>query len=135
VSAVVADTVTIIWWLAGDPRLSEPAADLLQAADDGDGIHVSAITLVDIWYATHKRTDPISTDQLAALDTVLADPEINIHVLPVTNAVALLAREPRRDELPDPFDRVILATARAHGMPLVSPDTALRNLTPHPAVW
>jgi PIN domain nuclease of toxin-antitoxin system len=84
VSAVVADTATIIWWLAGDPRLSEPATDLLQAADDGDGIHVSAITLVDIWYATHKRTDPITTDQLAALDTVLADPEINIHVLPVT---------------------------------------------------
>ena len=72
----------------------EPAADLLQAADDGDGIHVSAITLVNVWYATHKRTDPITTDQLTALDTVLADPEINIHVLPVTNAVALLAREP-----------------------------------------
>ncbi|CAN5493955.1 hypothetical protein BH23ACT6_BH23ACT6_27260 [soil metagenome] len=131
----MADTVTIIWWLAGDPRLSESAADLLQAADEGDGIHVSAITLVDIWYATHKRTDPITIDQLTALDAVLADPEINIHVLPVTNAVALLAREPRRDELPDPFDRMILATARAHGMPLVSPDTALRNLTPHPAVW
>jgi PIN domain nuclease of toxin-antitoxin system len=67
--------------------------------------------------------------------TSLPTPEINIHVLAVTNAVALLAREPRRDELPDPFDRVILATARAHGMPLVSPDTELRNLTPHPAMW
>ena len=131
----MADTVTIIWWLAGDPRLSEPAADLLQAADDGDGIHVSAITLVDIWYATHKRTDPITPDQLTALDTLLADPEINIHVLPVTNAVALLAREPSREELPDPFDRLILATARAHGMPLISPDRVLRNLPPHSAAW
>ncbi len=131
----MADTVTIIWWLAGDPRLSEPAADLLQAADDGDGIHISAITLVDIWYATHKRTDPLTTDQLTALDAVLADPEINIHVLPVTNAVALLAREPSRTELPDPFDRVILATASAHGMPLVSPDSALRSLASHAAVW
>jgi PIN domain nuclease of toxin-antitoxin system len=87
----VADTVTIIWWLSGDPQLSKPAADLLQAADEGDGIHISAITPVDIWYATHKRTHPIATDQLAALDAVLADPEINIHVLPVTNAVAHLA--------------------------------------------
>ena len=134
-SAVVADTVTIIWWLADDPRLSEPAADLLQAADEADGIHISAITLIDIWYATHKRSDPIAIDQLAALDAVLADPEINIHVLPVTNAVALLAREPSRDELPDPFDRVIVATARAHGMPLVSPDRALRSLAPHTALW
>ena len=134
-SAVVADTVTIIWWLSDNAQLSESAADLLQAADEGDGIHVSAITLIDIWYATHKRTDPIATDQLAALDAVLADPEINIHVLPVTSAVAHLARDPRRDELPDPFDRVILATARAHGMPLVSPDRSLRNLALHPAVW
>lgn len=77
-SAVVADTVTVIWWLAGDPRLSKPAADLLQAADDGDGIHVSAVTLVDIWYATHKRTDPITTDQLAALDTVTRRYRISI---------------------------------------------------------
>ena len=131
----MADTVTILWWLSDDPQLSDQAADLLQAADDGDGIHVSAITLVDMWYATHKRTAAITVDQLAALDTALADPEINIHVLPVTSAVAHLAREPSRDELPDPFDRVILATARAHGMPLVSPDRTLRNLALHPAAW
>lgn len=77
-SAVVADTVTVIWWLAGGPRFSKPAADLVQAADDGDGIHVSAVTLVDIWYATHKRTDPITTDQLAALDTVTRRYRISI---------------------------------------------------------
>ena len=51
------------------------------------------------------------------------------------NAVALLAREPSRAELADPFDRVIVATARAHGMPLVSPDRALRSLASHPAAW
>ena len=134
-SAVVADTVTIVWWLSDDPQLSESAAELLQAADDGAGIHISAITLVDIWYATHKRTDPITPVQLGALDAVLTDPEINIHVLPVTNAVAHLAREPSRDELTDPFDRLILATARAHGMPLVSPDRSLRDLPLHPAAW
>ncbi len=99
-SAVVADTVTIIWWLSDNAKLSEPAADLLQAADEGDGIHVSAITLIDTWYATHKRNDPIATDQLAALDADLADPEINIHVLPVTNAVAHLARDPAETSCP-----------------------------------
>ncbi|MGH3440873.1 MAG: type II toxin-antitoxin system VapC family toxin [Nitriliruptorales bacterium] len=121
-------------WLAihGSPRRQRTSCKL---PTNGDGIHLSAITLVDIWYATHKRTDPIATDQLAALDAVLDDPEINIHVLPVTNAVAHLAREPSRDELPDPFDRLILATARAYGMPLVSPDRALRHLALHPAAW
>lgn len=81
-SAVLADTVTIVRWLADDPRLSETAVNLLQAADDGYGIHISAITLVDIWYATHKRHHPIEFDELNSLDDVVAAPEINIHVLP-----------------------------------------------------
>lgn len=82
-TAVDADTVTIIWWVADDDRLSEAAALALQAADGGDGIFVSAVTLVDIWYATHKRNDALSVAQLADLDAALNDPEINIHVLPV----------------------------------------------------
>lgn len=134
-SAVVADTATIVWWLSGDPHLSDHAATLLQAADESDGIYVSAITLVDLWYATHKRADAISTDQLAAFDAVLADPDINIHAMPVTEEIAQLARQPSRDDLPDPFDRLILATATAHGLPLVSPDQTLRDLAAHPAVW
>ncbi len=134
-SAVVADTVTIVWWLNGDPHLSDRAASLLQSADDGEGIYVSAITLVDLWYATHKRTDAISTDQLAALDTVLTDTDITIHAVPVTEEIARLARQPSRDDLPDPFDRLILATARAHDMPLVSPDRSLRKFAAHAVEW
>lgn len=134
-SGVVADTVTIIWWLSGDARLSEPATQVLQAADDGEGINVSTITLVDVWYALSKRSDPLTLEHLAALDDVLADPQVNVHVLPVTQEVARFAREPHRQDLPDPFDRVILATARAYGLPLVSPDRRLLALSPDIVTW
>jgi PIN domain nuclease of toxin-antitoxin system len=135
VTAVVADTVTIVWWLSDDQRLSDVARKALEDADAGDGIYVSAITLIDLWYATHKRNNALTLDQLAEVDFALADPEVNIHVVPVTADIARFAWEPARVEVPDPFDRIILATARARTMPLVSPDTALRSVAVAPAVW
>ncbi|CAN5749247.1 hypothetical protein BH20ACT4_BH20ACT4_04250 [soil metagenome] len=134
-TAVLADTATIIWWLSDDPQLSETAVNVLQEADESDGIHVSAITLVDVWYATNKRNDALSPEQLARLDAAIADPEVNLHVLPITDEIARLAWRPPKAELPDPFDRLIVATARAHEMTLVSPDRLLRSLACHPAIW
>lgn len=134
-SAVVADTVTIMWWLSDDDRISANASSALQAADDGDGIFISAVTLIDAWYATHKRAEPITSEQLVALEAVIDDPELNLHVLAITKEVARLAWEPDRAVLPDPFDRVILATARANGLPLWSPDRSLLGQNLHQVHW
>lgn len=134
-SGVVADTVTIVWWLSDDQRISSTAATALQSADDGDGIFISAVTLLDAWYATQKRKDPISIEHLAAMAAVIDDPEVNVHALPITDQVARLAWEPDRVDIPDPFDRLILATARVHGMPLLSPDRLLLGQSVHPVVW
>jgi PIN domain nuclease of toxin-antitoxin system len=82
-----------------------------------------------------KRNDALSVEQLADLDAALNDPEVNIHVLPVTVEVARLASEPAKADLPDPFDRLILATAKANGLTLVSPDRLMRNLSIAPAIW
>ena len=68
-TGVVADT--IIWWLTDDERFSQAAAAALQGADAGDGIFISAVTLVDIWYATHKRNDALSVERLAELDSAI----------------------------------------------------------------
>ena len=104
-------------------------------ADAGNDNFVSAVTLVDVWYATHKRNEALSAVQLAELDAAINDPDVNIHVLPVTVEVARLAREPAKEDLPDPFDRLIVATARANGLTLVSPDRLMRNMTIAPALW
>lgn len=86
-TTVVADTVAIVWWMSDDARLSATAAAALQAADDSDGIYVSAITLLDIWYAIHKRSDALSLELLADLNAAIDDVDVNIHVLPVTDQV------------------------------------------------
>ena len=135
-TAVLADTHTIVWWLTDDrAALSDAASSALAAADESDGIFVSAITLLDIWYATQKRDRPITADQLRALDDAIADPAVNVHVLPVTAVDARAAWEPSRGELRDPFDRLILATARVRGLPLVTADAQLRNIDSVETVW
>ena len=82
-TAVVADSATIVWWLSDDARLSLAAVKALQAADVGDGIFISAVTLVDIWYATRKRRGALAAEQLAELDHTIRDPDVNVHVLPL----------------------------------------------------
>ncbi len=101
----------------------------------GDGIFISAVTLVDIWYSTHKRRGALAAEQLAELDRTIRDPDVNVYVLPLTVAVARRAWEPTRDAMPDPFDRIILATARDRGIPLVTPDGLLRGLELHTTIW
>lgn len=77
-TAVLADTHSVVWWLTDSALLSEPALHALAVADAGDGILISAITLVDLWYATQKRYDPLPTDSLQLLASVLAEPAVNI---------------------------------------------------------
>jgi hypothetical protein len=51
---VVADSHVLIFYLFTPDRLSEPALETLGEAEDGTGIVVSAATLGDLWYASHK---------------------------------------------------------------------------------
>ena len=72
-SAVLADSATIVWWLAGQrEKFTDAAFDALAEADRTDGIFVSAITLVDVWYATHKRTDALTLDDLGSIDDAIS---------------------------------------------------------------
>ncbi len=67
-SAVVVDTHTIIWYLAGDPRLSRDATDILdEATVNGEPIHVPSICLVELTYLVEKgRIPAVARERLVA---------------------------------------------------------------------
>lgn len=57
-------------------------------------------------------------------------------VLPVDADIAIAGAQIPRDDFPgDPADRIIYATARVHGIPLVTKDRALRAFPPRGTVW
>jgi PIN domain nuclease of toxin-antitoxin system len=116
------DTHIVLWRLTDDPRLSKQAVQIMD--EEALSIDISAASIWEVaikWALRKGRPDdmPLSgKDLLGELERALIAP---LPILP--RHVASL------DELPllhhDPFDRLLLATARHEGMTLLTHDAAL----------
>lgn len=109
------DTHTLLWWLAGDGL----SADVVATIADPD--HVVAVSAASVWEISIKR-------RLGKLD---APPDVvdaigasRFEPLDITSAHADAA-----GALPphhrDPFDRMLVAQARAEGLTIVTRDPAI----------
>ena len=120
------DTHIWLWWLLGQPELSTAervALDALAAA--GTPPAISAISLWEAQMLASKERLQLDTPLTHWLPAAAA-PEI-VTVLPLNTDVILAL-----DALPtgfhgDPADRIIVATARAHGLPLATRDGNIRR--------
>jgi PIN domain nuclease of toxin-antitoxin system len=124
-AAVVADTHSILWDLAGDPELSKKAMEALDAATEGGyPIYVPAICLVELVYLVEKKRLPAIARErlLQALD----DPDRPPRLVPLDRAVVDAVGTVSRNDVPDMPDRIVAATALALRLPLVSRDARIR---------
>jgi PIN domain nuclease of toxin-antitoxin system len=130
---VVADSHALIWFGLGSPRLSTVAHDVLAGAEADGGIVVSTATLIDLWYVT-ETTEAIGRAELAALrQNLLSSPAVALHPIGIDVADAYVSID--RQILRDPWDRLIVATAIALGLPLVTKDAAIQRSRLVPTVW
>lgn len=118
------DTHAVLWWQCGDRRLSPEARRAIATADV---VWVSAV-------AGYEVALKISTGKLRYQEpfrlTIAAD---HLTELPLTlRHTEELERLPRHHA--DPFDRILVAQARAEGATIVSHD---RELEPYgvPMIW
>ena len=124
-AALVADTHSILWYLAGDPELSKRAVEALDAATEGGyPIYVPAICLVELVYLVEKKRLPVIARErlLQALD----DPDRPPRLVPLDRAVVDAVETVSRNDVPDMPDRIVAATALALQLPLVSRDARIR---------
>ena len=120
-SACVADTHAVIWYLLNDPRLSPDALAAMQnAAAAGDGVFVSAITLVEIIYLIEKGRFPQSL--LTGVITALNDSASELTTAILDDEIAQTMQQIPRAIVPDMPDRIIAATALHLNLPLVTAD-------------
>ena len=110
------DTHAVVWAAEGDARLGPAATELLRSLRAGEAV-VSGITLLEIAMLAKKDRIRLSVPA----EEYLRGIQRNFPPLPITSEVASLAMEL---ELPqaDPFDRVIVATAKHHNLRLVTRD-------------
>lgn len=133
---LLADTQVLIWYALEPERLSTAAVEAIEAEiAAGEPIRVSAWSLVEIGYATEKRSNPLTAADRTAILAVLDDPESPFEVVPVTGDIARSVTGVPRAPNPDPGDRVIVATAEALGASLVSSDRKMPTLTSQEVIW
>jgi PIN domain nuclease of toxin-antitoxin system len=121
----VADTHTVIWYLYASPRLSMPARGVLdRAAETGDQIGISSITLIEMIYLIEKGR--IAVESFSRLATVLLEPGGLFIEVPPDLSVSRTLLRIDVDVIPDMPDRIIAATAFYLNVPLVSKDSKIR---------
>ena len=130
---VIADSHAIVWYVQGSSRLAEGARAALVESEQSEGIVVSVATLVDLWYVT-QTTQSIGADDVARLQARLdASANVDLHGIDVAVADAFTLIP--RTVLTDPWDRFIVATAKALALPLVTRDGAIQESNLVETVW
>ncbi len=132
-SDYVTDTHALLWHLTADARLSVAAQSIFTDADTGvHQIHIPSIVLVEAVYLAEKmRIDPSLVDKLLNLLTTSAnyvEAVLDINVVQALRAIS-------RATVPDMPDRIIAATARHLGAPLISRDAAISTAAGVTVVW
>lgn len=112
----VLDTHALIWIAEADSRLSQTVLDFVAGCTEGD-LCFSDISLLEIAMLYQKQRIPNRTP----LKELLQKTEIHFRMLPIKSGIAAGAYALALPHS-DPFDRVIVATAKYHQIPLITRD-------------
>lgn len=120
---MILDTHVLIWAVEDDRQLGRSARDLIDAATHRDGLHVSAITPWEIAMLAHRGRLALGRDVGAWIDEALSLP--GVRLAPLEPAICVDSVRLPGDMHGDPADRLIIATARRTGLPLLTGDRAI----------
>ncbi len=132
IAAPVLDTHIWIWWMLGDPGLSQSERDTLDALLPENRPVLSDISLWE--FATLVDMGRVKIRQSVEEWLHLAASPATVKIQPITPAiVAEMNRLPAGFHR-DPADRLIVATARCLKLPLATKDRKIRRSRMVP-VW
>jgi PIN domain nuclease of toxin-antitoxin system len=120
------DTHIVVWWWTDDAALPPELGRVLDdAVDKGDTVAVSAITLWEIVMLASRGRIRVSASIDAFVDDIEHHPVVRVR--PLTGRIAIESTR-LGDTFPrDPADRIIAATARCHGLRLLTADERIRS--------
>lgn len=130
---IVADSHAVVWHLQGSDRLSDIARETIAGAVQEKALVVSTATIIDLWYVS-QTTKGVTEEDLADLRHRLSGSDA-VTFEPITVAVAGASMTIPRSVLGDPWDRLIVATAMALTVPLVTRDGRIRNASVVETIW
>ena len=124
----------VLVWLALDPkRLSTVARRAIERARKSGGLAIASVTLFEVALLVSRKRLTLGTTVAQWLSDLLS--QTGVAVLDLTPTIAELSQLFGPDYPPDPADRIIGATARAHGVPLVTADARILGSPLVNCVW
>ena len=126
---VLLDTAPLLWLASGAPELSPRARELV--LDPDTAVFLSAVSAWEI--AVKHGMGRLSLPERPEVLVPAIREAYGIDLLPLDEAATLhVHRLPKLHR--DPFDRMLVCQAIAHGLTLVTPDEAICRY-PVPTVW
>jgi PIN domain nuclease of toxin-antitoxin system len=130
---ILLDTHVLIWLASDADRLSRPAAAAIRRAQASGGLAVASITLWEMamLFARGRLRGQGTTE--AAIRALVEG--TGVAVREITPEVAAIATQLPPEFPADPADRLIAATARAEGIPLVTSDERIQGSPLVKTIW
>lgn len=126
----VLDTLAFVWWVSKPRRLGRAAARALRRVDAGTArAYIPSIVAIELTLLREAGRPLVTVAELEAATVRNGDVCVLAHDLAQATEFALLAA------LPDPFDRMIVAAARAKKLPLLTADERIADSALVEVVW
>jgi PIN domain nuclease of toxin-antitoxin system len=126
----VLDTHVFVWWVSRPRRLGRAAARALRAVDSGRArAWVPSIVGIELTLLAEAGRIRVGVAELEAATKRNDEVRILLHDLAQSSEFALLG------SVADPFDRMMIAAARAADLPLVTADATIAASGLVDVVW
>jgi PIN domain nuclease of toxin-antitoxin system len=130
---ILLDTHALLFLISAPQRLSKAAARAIIHAEKGKGLAIASITLWEVALLIDARRISVAGSTESFLKQIAG--RRGISILDLTPEVAALAFQFPPDFPNDPADRIIAATARVHGLPLITKDQRLQDSSLLKTIW
>lgn len=130
---ILLDTHAWLWLCIQPKKLSRPATRAIERAARSGELAVASITLLEAaWLFAKGRIRTAGTVASSVSDVLEAS---TASVLEITAEIAATAAQLPDTVPPDPADRLIVATAIVHAIPLVTKDKRIQESSVCRVVW
>jgi PIN domain nuclease of toxin-antitoxin system len=119
-SPVLLETCTAIWLMGKTPISDKSRKAIRLARVSGSGVYVSVFCAWEIGMLVAKGKIQLTKTPADWLDELLAQPRVRLAAL--TTRILLSSTALPGNPPADPADRIVVATARAHGYTVVTRD-------------
>jgi PIN domain nuclease of toxin-antitoxin system len=129
---ILVDTHVVVWLAFDQSQISSKARTAIDEARDlGDGLAISAITLLEVGTLASRGRIHLGI----SLESFLQEIEARFVVLPISGRACARAMEFPTAYPKDPADRIIGATALVEGLSLITADREIRRSKLVPTIW